>query len=76
MSGIQGAKAISLVTSGKVRELAGRTFEVEGSDGTRYVVTVEVVEAKAVWRCTCEAGRFGRRCYHVDGARLASRRPT
>jgi uncharacterized Zn finger protein len=75
MSGIAGAKAISLVTSGKVRELVGRTFEVEGSNGSRYVVTVEVVSAQAVWKCTCPAGVNGRRCYHVDGARLAAKRP-
>lgn len=23
-----------------------------------------------LWACPCEAGRFGRRCYHVDAAKL------
>lgn len=67
MSDIQGAKAISLVARGGVREIEHvRVFDVDGSSGTPYRVTVTADGAT----CTCEAGRHGRQCYHVRAVRL------
>lgn len=71
MSGIVGAKAISLVTRGGVHETDERgVYTVEGSEpGKRYVVTLGADES-----CTCRAGECGRRCYHLAAAKIYSGR--
>jgi uncharacterized Zn finger protein len=67
VSDIQGARAIGLVDRGAIRELThARTFEVDGSQGDTHVVTITARFTK----CTCEAGRHDRLCYHVRAARL------
>ena len=46
---------------------------VTGSRGDEYTVTFGPAGPNSVylyeWNCTCNAGRFGRRCKHVDRAR-------
>lgn len=44
---------------------ASLSFQVRGSTGNRYTVTLEERTSGAVLRCTCTAGRFGQRCRHV-----------
>lgn len=80
MSSIQGAKAISAVTNGKVREVKhARTFEVVGSQGDLYSVTVGArpgarpALAGHADTCSCPAGRRDARCWHVQAARLQIR---
>jgi hypothetical protein len=77
MSDAAGAQAISAVTSGDVVELPNaRTFGVRSMDGERvYLVTLAVVAGTETLggTCTCEAGRHGRRCWHVRAAHLMAR---
>jgi len=42
------------------RELGAGRYEVQGSHGRLYVVTVAAGE----YACTCTAGQLGRPCYH------------
>lgn len=44
---------------------ASLSFQMRGSTGNRYTVTLEERTSGAVLRCTCMAGRFGQRCRHV-----------
>ncbi len=44
---------------------ASLSFQMRGSTGNRYTVTLEERISGAVLRCTCMAGRFGQRCRHV-----------
>lgn len=41
------------------------SFQMRGSTGNRYTVTLEERTSGAVLRCSCMAGRFGQRCRHV-----------
>lgn len=47
------------------RQGSERTFEVRGSTGNLYTVTMHGEGKSAVYRCNCTAGRFHRSCKHV-----------
>ncbi|WP_146006391.1 hypothetical protein [Cohaesibacter celericrescens] len=49
---------------GEVKNMDEITFEVEGSKGDSYFVTVEMSEGKFSMRCTCAAGAYGGMCRH------------
>lgn len=67
MSDQVGAKAISLVTNDRITEdRTARVFHATGSRGEMYTVVISSHSPV----CTCAAGRNGRRCYHVEAARL------
>lgn len=44
-------------------KLRGQTWEVEGSKGNRYTVSLD----SGRWSCTCPGHGFRGRCRHVDG---------
>jgi DNA polymerase-3 subunit epsilon len=49
---------------------AALAFQVRGSTGNHYTVTLEERTSGAVLRCTCTAGRFGQRCRHVKALEI------
>lgn len=63
-------KAAQAVADGAVIPLAGALYSVVSSDGSRVYVTNAVTKT-----CTCPAGRYGRRCYHVGAVLLVASRP-
>lgn len=61
----QIAKAAELIDDRGLIQVAGSLWQAASSDGTtRYQVDA------ATGRCTCPAGRHGRRCYHLTGLSL------
>jgi hypothetical protein len=76
MSSIQGAKAISAVSRGDVREIKhARVFEVPSSDRSKLYTVVLHARSTAVREsnphiCNCEAGVHGRACWHIAAAKL------
>jgi hypothetical protein len=61
----QVEKAVQLVTDGGLVRVIGALFHAVSSDGSvRYEVT------PVTGRCSCRAGQYGRRCYHLIAAEL------
>lgn len=67
MSGIQGSKAISMVSNGKIEERPARVFRAIGSDGETEYTQVVFSKMGGGEFCTCPA-RVG--CYHLIAAHL------
>ena len=51
-----------------VRWTGDRNFEVSGSKGNVYAVSLVVVNGKKLASCGCEAHRKGNVCYHLAAA--------
>lgn len=68
MSDMQSAKAILLVSQGRVKRVhRAQVYKVQGSHDYTVVLSSEGNV------CTCPAGMNGVRCYHVRAAKLQSR---
>lgn len=59
----QAAKVVDAIEAGAVEHRVRNLFQVVSSDGT----TVYDVDL-AAGSCTCKAGQYGRRCYHISAA--------
>jgi hypothetical protein len=60
-------KALELIEDGGIVPVIGCTYLAVSSDGT---VLYEVNPVAAT--CTCKAGQYGRRCYHLASAEALS----
>lgn len=63
-------KAAQAVADGAVIPLAGALYTVVSSDGTRTYAVNAVTRT-----CTCRAGQYGQRCFHVGAILLIAQRP-
>jgi hypothetical protein len=69
----QMAKATELVTDGGIVRITRTVYLATSSDGS---VRYEVNPAAGIHgTCTCRAGQYGRRCYHILAAELLTARP-
>lgn len=60
-------KALELIEDGGIDHIAGSLFLAVSTDGrVRYEV------CPVTGRCTCKAGQYGHRCYHLAAAEAVS----